>query len=384
MFLAQTYYLSIGEEELVATISIGLGFASLIWWLGDFGGSYIVQRLITLENLNVLRNFIFLRFVVAAVISLLMYNTFVFFDFGGEVYSDITRYSSFLIVLGALNLTGYLDSKQINNYFGPFATLGWVFASVYYVAVAAGYFEVDALYFSLCFYAGFGLYVFAQWIFICFYHDLEINLITYDSKVWSYFNEAAIYTSGFFVSQIYGRSIPLIIGAQFGMSLGGLYVYAKTIVNISSQVITFIRRLEFKRVIAAGFYGSLEPAMFLKSQRLSMLGMIITLLGSLFFLFVLDKWNVINYSNDEIIFILSCLLLVVPWFFASAITQVYVAYGKQWPYLFSLLLSSTVSVVFIFVLNKVVGVYVIVLAEVLMFIVQMSILYFFWRRYREC
>lgn len=384
MFLAQTYYMMVGSEELLATIGIGLGFSSLIWWVGDFGGSYIVQRLILNECRNILWNFILLRCAFAIFVACILYSLLTYIGFEGEVYKDITRYSSFLIILGSLNVTGYLDSHKVNHIFGPLASLGWLFSAILYFLISFGCVDLNAAYFSASFYVGFGMYVFLQWVYIIVKDEVKITSVKYDERVWRYFYEAAVYTASFFASQVYGRFVPVILSSLFGMSLAGLYIYAKSFVNISSQLISFVRRLEFEKILLDDFSSAIKPVRLVTQQSKSFFGMVVTMLLSIMFVVLMVSLEFINYTLLEVLFVLLCILMLVPWFFASAVAQVFIAFGYQWPYLGAIYASSLVSVVLIYSLNGSIGLYSVIVAELLMFILQLIVLYFFRNSRNEC
>lgn len=382
MFLVQSWLLYKGLFNVLAYTGIGLGILTLIQWTADMGGTFILSRYTERNELdNKLIPFFFARLLFSIFIYSTLYLVLLLVNFDTIVVDII--YAGILIpILWAFNITGILDNKKMNSVTGPLSGISWMLASLAIITSIAFQLEEIGIIVGLAYSIGIVITLIIQYFtikkanlnFTIEYHDLF-------KKTIKEFIHGGYYSLGYISAQAYARSLPILIEKYIDVKTAGMFLYAKSFVNILSQLIYFIRRVEFSNVVKKCINNTKQNILVtILDQKLTKIAIIIILFLSIILTFTA---HIISDENiSKTLTIMSILiLLIILWTISSSIGQIIIAEGKTGQYAFVITLSSLFC--FLLILNNIrdIGINAIYIYEALMYLLQIMIyLYIHYRK----
>ncbi len=253
-FLAQTYMLWNQEFELVGQLGILLSLLTLGVGFADGGGTFLLQKKMANKDSRVsITSFIVARLLFTILCCLTLSLFFHIFDFGKYI-PKITPWIYIVMLISSLNLNGYLDLIKKTKITGPCSGLNWLLASI----VIFNYKSFnDSLVFSVSFFFCCGLIisVLLQWKEANLIQLLRSSSLNY-IEVKKDIGDVSKYNFIYFVNQIYGRLLPIIVLNTFGAAISGMYVYGKSVVGIINQLVVLSRRTEFAALLTKKAHGT--------------------------------------------------------------------------------------------------------------------------------
>lgn len=381
MFIAHTYLIYKQELSYVAVLGIGLGFLSLLQWLSDGGGVFLLSKQYSDKDFGEkLISFIVARLVVGLLFYFLIFFALKYFEFSEAIIS-IVSLGYAVVIIWSLNLTGVLDRLNKNKFAGPLAGLSWLFS-----AIASLVFIEDSrigFIVALSYALGLLITVSIHWYYVMTgFVEIDFsNLRGLD--VLEQFKKIISFNAAYASTQSYARILPAIVEKALGSELSGVLVYAKNVANIVSQTIYASRRSEFGNLIDTKNLPRLGYHEIFKRQRysffVSLFSMILVIMSAL----LLRVAEVDEYYVQIMDVVCIMVLLVFIWFFSSAIGQVLVAVDKVSEYAISVVLSISLAFVVIWVCIDFLGLYAVFIAEVVMYFSGCLMFLMYLREHRK-
>lgn len=362
MFIVQTYLLINNKIEIIANIGIGLGILSLVQWMSDGGGIFQLSRMIDDGKLQKNIFSLFLgRLIMGSGLFLIIYSLVLYFYENNNVV-QIIKLGWVVVILWSFNLVGILDYYSKNHMYGPFSGINWMLPAIYVYF----YSEEPNLYIgvSVSYLIGIFLMLAIQFVLIKPKFLIKISMKIDRKTIKSAFD----YNLAFLISQGYARIVPIIIDKNININTSGVYVYAKNICNLISQLCQFIRRLEFK-ILVEQFKKENSSSKIMYLQKKTLLFVLIStcsviLISGIGYKDVIGKDDVLLYMM---------LLLLIPWVIASNYSQYFISIGALKIYSRVMCYSVIISLITINYFIMYIGVYSIIVAEVLMYLFQIYI-----------
>ena len=369
MFLVQSTLVIDGQFELISQIGIALGLLSFMQWVADGGGVFLLSKINKSEISKLLPNFIASRLIFSIIIFIIFLMILKLFELNAVV-QDALYFTPLVILVWAFNLTGVIDKYEKNRIVGPVSSLNWLFSSVVLLLFTSD--ENLGFYSGAAYVLGLSVTVAVQYGIMR--KKLNLPLQFSLSSIKKFMLEIAGYNLSYISGQGYGRVIPILIDNSLNSTLAGMYIYAKNISNISSQLILFIRRVEYSRIMALLENEKIIIRQLILVQKNSIF------CGFCFFILALISFILIYYLGYVEYQLLAsiCLLMffiLIIWIFSSSLGQIFVAQGKL--LLFGMIVSSTtvLSIVFISIFIDTLGVYLVLIVECVMLSIQ-TLIYF--------
>lgn len=368
MFIVQSYLVAIGEFEQVAVIGIALGLLSLVQWASDGGGVFLLSRLEGKEGFGWrLPNFFIARFIFSICFYVLLKSGLYFFQLNIAVQQALC-FMPVIILFWSFNLTGLIDKLDKNKLAGPFSGLNWFLCSLVVLL-----FSKDN-YFG--FYLGgafsIGLLVTVVLQFFLLRNDLKVKIKVSISRVKESLGSILGYNLAYLSAQSYARFIPILIDSSLNSSVSGMYVYAKNVSNTVGQLVQFIRRIEFPRVLKLVKQSSFDVVDIFKVQKFSFFAVLSAVLLS-FLVYAVAVFFEMDKYLSVIELCVWLLILLCIWLVSSSYGQIFVAQGKLFTYGLVVSITSIISAGFVKFLIGIGGVYAVVGIEAVMLIVQIFI-----------
>ena len=200
-----------------------------------------------------------------------------------------------------------------------------------------------------------------------------VDLFSYKKVTWQKDIKAiSSYTLAFFMSQLYGRLIPILVQASINSLVAGYYIYGKSFTNITAMFVSFMRRAEFSSLVNNKKF---TLSCIFTSQKLSVL-----LVSVVFFvfliLFALNYYSLIQLSkqlSESLMIIVILQAIQVIWLGPSLLGQLFIAQGNMWPYAKIQLTATLFSIFMIYALIGSLNIYAVFLSEVTMYFLQISL-----------
>ena len=256
LFAAETILVLHGRFQLLGLFGTGFVITTLLYQLVDCGGIGLLAREVLRRDLNENDcSQIFLSFscgrMAVALICLLVAALFLPI-FGAQFWVCLILGSSVGLVAYAFNAGGLLDGLSLSGWTGitsaiPFVAVASVFPFVMNshdgayagatlgLAYSLGATVCVALQFLILWYSKFPIQPMRPRF------DLGFGLL----------GEGSVYLMGWAPGQLFFRGQILICAALLGPAAAGLLVYVKQIVSAITQVLFFVRRAEFPKLMCA-------------------------------------------------------------------------------------------------------------------------------------
>lgn len=367
MFLAQTYIISLQEFEIVAVLGIGLGLLSLLQWISDGGGVFLLSRQFSEPDFfEIFSSFIIARIIIGLSLYFLLSYTVYLLELDQQITS-ILNTGWIVVVIWSLNITGILDYTKKNELAGPVSGLCWLFSAIASVLL----YESDffGLYVGLFYITGLFVTVMVQWYVAGkseLLNDIEmpkIEIIITQIKLIISYNSAYISAQG------YARIIPILIDKVFDTKLSGIYIYAKNISNMISQLIFFSRRVEFHELVTYVISEQFSFVGVLLRQKYSLFLSVFSAFISYLMLILIHYFDYNDYF-DIVVCIAYMVSLVFGWVLVSAFGQVLLAAKRIREYSIILILSIVFGLIFLSLFLTNYGLLAVYGAELLMYFIQ--------------
>lgn len=388
VFFLLTLFLAYkGLTPQVANISIAIGVLSLIQWCSDGGGVFLLGRYYAKNILSeIIGTLYIVRLFYSIVVFIILYWLLPFF-YNNDFLHNVIRYSFILCILGSASISGLADFLGKNRIIGPFASLPWLFVTIY---VAFEYYnnEISSSDFSsiaivASYTSGFALSLIVQYL-VCakFFEGEKLKKLSYKKLV---LKEVGGYFFSYFLSQSYARLLPILVDMFLGKTTAGLFAIAKTFLNIFSQLLMFLRRVENEKIISVTEeYNSSDRvrdsankmfvALLIMSWRTSRFILAASVV-SVVTMYLAEK-SLPNLSGRMIViwwFISISLSSLVIWNYSSIIGQSYIISGKTTEYAIILFISLVINILINIYSFSIIGLWSIIMAEIIMYFSQVAI-----------
>lgn len=328
MFLSQTYVIYSGGLELVGSVGIGLGLVSFFQWIADMGGVFLIPKYASKSRVS-LCGFLVGRVLFAVPLACLVLFCLEFLDLG-SVVNGILECVVCVIFVGALNMTGLVDSVKKNKYVGPLSGLSWFFAAMALILfIEDGGNELGVIV-GWSYFSGLLLSIILQFVVVRSELAAYFRQLVYVAfrDVVNGISEGFYYSLSFISNQAYGRLVPVMISKYLGLEVTGMFVYARHVVNMFGQIMMFSRRVEFESLLNFEFQEYTFHSL-LRTQMISFF------IGVLCFIFALVIYGLSFYVSllsdfnqvSKIMIWLSGILMLFN--FSSLYSQFFVAKGKM-------------------------------------------------------
>ena len=359
-FLAQTYLVVGGGLAYVGSLGIGLGLLSLVQWVSDCGGIYVVRTLASQNNKNWLYGFMLARALL--VFLLVVCGSFILpvGEWAGSGVNEVVFWIPVVALISCLNLLGYLDLLGRNKWSSVLGGLPWLLASM--AAVLLG--EENIKFVGGAYAAGLFVSVLIQYCegrkyLMGFTSGHPLEIIKIMKLIFGY---VMVFING----QVYGRIVPVLVANFLGATVAGAYVYGKGVSNVIGQFVSYSRRIEFGAVCAV-IKGKVTISSVL---RLNFFSYCVSFFVSLLAAICLSYMYLYKYI-DGLVYNVTLILLAVNflWVLVSSFNQFCIA-KKRYLYIW-LVQIVTITLSLVVMGNfAALGLFYVFFAEVLMLGVQ--------------
>lgn len=275
LFALNTYLVAIGELGLVGELGLAIGFLYLFLWILDLGGVYYLTRAVVENALeDKWRQVILGRLCLGVPVSLAAAATLLWWPTRSlELQIMLTA----LVLIGpiwAFNLLGLLEGRDLAGVGGLFNNLAVLLASSQAAFQIFSNGVLDGTSIGIAFAIGALMTVIVQYVLLV----RTLRMISLRSGDWwprrkiivEFLRFGIAFSLSHLPAQAYARLVILLISQVLGSAVCGVYVYVKGVVNIWAQVVTAVRRVEFRALTAMLAKGKLGYWEALARQRMSL------------------------------------------------------------------------------------------------------------------
>jgi len=379
MFLAQSWLVIQGELAFIGQVGLGLAGLSLAQLVADFGGTFILSRQAArgrgdgyFASANIVRVIVGLL-AAGILLAVALYA-------GGPIEKAVIVGGTAAICFWSVNLVGMLDGLGRSSISGPISGLSWLFASIGLFlhdesrpvesgVLIGALFSVGAA-FTVC------------WQYIIAYRSGRrvISARPNLAEMREFAREGGYYSLANAPGQFYGRGLILISTIFLGADITGAVVYARNLVMVATQGITFIRRVEFPALARRLSCDTLDVRSMLRLQWWSICGSVVYLAFVLLALPFIPTF-VSDSSADAIPVALLCLSLPIPiWALSSSFQQAFLAVGDTRIYALVGNIGLVIATSVILGTIGVVGVYALMAGELVTYMCQAGMYYWCYRK----
>jgi hypothetical protein len=329
MFFVQTYLMSLGNVTLIGNIGIGLGILSLLQWISDMGSIFLLPKYAE-EGINNVISYFIARIIILPIIFILFYISLSFYD-PSLIVKDILLWGYVIIFINSFSLVGLVDYYEKNHLVSKLSGLSWILSS----CIVFVFIILDVNESIIGTYLG-GAYSIGLLIFVCIqWYSLKSIINSFDIKsenfklnnVMCKSYDIISYLIYFMSSQIYGRIVPMLIDKYIGVSVSGIYIYARNIINLFSQLVMFTRRVENKSLYTMAV-DEFSLRKLINMQKFSLvLGFVLIISVSILkFILVIFDIQIINLNSTMNMLIWLSFIFQI-FNFYSMFSQYYITIG---------------------------------------------------------
>jgi O-antigen/teichoic acid export membrane protein len=256
LFLAQTWLIASGELKLLGLFGFHLTLLVLASQIVDWGGLVILARNALLEGggtngwAEALESYWALSFVRLSIAFLFTITISIYISL-----IDIGFSYSYLLVsvpgliIWSFNVSGLLDGLRSSGLTGLTIPIPY-FVSAIALLFAEHLSYVEAgIVLGAAYLLGIVITVVVQWIIL---KKLGFPLCYIRPKkalVYKMAKEGAIYLAAFLPGQVLLRIQILFSNLILGIEASGVFIYGKQIINMVNQMVAFVRRVEFPKLV---------------------------------------------------------------------------------------------------------------------------------------
>lgn len=376
MFLAQTWLVTNGLLSDVGDVGLGLMTLSLAQWTIDWGGLVLLSRHAAESDdtqyvigANLVRMLMAVPVTVALLLSVYLFPV-------SPMLHGILWGGSGIIFFWACNLSGYLDGKGCSYYSGLIGNLSWLVASLSIFAIKDIGTYQSGLVIGLSYLFGGIVTVILQYALASFFNVQISPGLPKTNDMIHFFREGLVFNFANILTQIYSRGLVVVVKFFLGAEVGGIYVYIRNVISSVMQGISFVKRVEFPKIVKLARANKLNVIYLIQTQYWSIGASFLFFISILVGYFSLNDKFLIEYRNimEGLLFFAS----VVPvWSISSAMGQITIALERL--DVFAKIISSglSLSIMITVIFIERFGLYVIVASEIAMFIFQI-LLYVHW------
>jgi len=377
MFAAQTYLVFLHEMEVISIIGIGVGLLSLLQWASDGGGVFLLSKQYAEPDfLEKFSSFLIARIIIGGSFCFLFVLGAITIELNAQIISML-GVGWVVVVLWSLNITGILDRVKKNQIAGPMSGLSWLFSAI---AVACFYKNMNlGVIVALAYSFGLLVTVVIQW-WVAVKAGLILNFERPSfKKVIEQLKLIALYNAAFIAAQGYARLIPILVDRLVSAEISGIFIYAKNVANMVSQVILFSRRVEFSGLVDFTQSKKFSLIGVLLRQKYSLVLSIMAAFFSLLFVVFIHYFDFNVYYNVAIAS--SCMVcLVVGWVIVSSYGQVLLAVERTKEYALVVVIGVAVGLLVLGFFLEDYGLLAVYGAEILMYLIQGGLYLFIVKR----
>jgi len=256
LFLAQTWLIASGELKLLGLFGFHLTILVLAAQIVDWGGLVILARNALLEGggtngwTEALEGYwalCFVRLSIAFVFTIIISIYSSYIDIGFS-YSYLLVSVPGLIIW-SFNVSGLLDGLRSSG------LTGLTIPIPYFISAIALLFSEHLSYaeagtvLGAAYLLGIVITVVIQWVIL---KKLGVPLSYIRPKkvlVYKMGKEGAIYLAAFLPGQVLLRIQILFSNLILGIEASGIFIYGKQIINMVNQMVAFVRRVEFPKLV---------------------------------------------------------------------------------------------------------------------------------------
>jgi hypothetical protein len=253
VFLAQTWLLGTGEQRLLDTFSVCITGVVLAFYIVDWSSPVTLVSGMLNSRYAAYSNVLFwscsvVRLAVCAMLTLAaILSTYFLAD------AQYIRFYAFGagvgIIATAFNGIGVLDGLRLSRWSGLFSAFPFVASAATIPFVVHLSHEVAAFWLGLAFSAGSVLSVAGQHLVISRAGTKLVPISVRRKWILRSFKEGGAFLLGWLPGQIFYRSQVLFCASLVVGTSVGEFLYAKQIIVGVSQLLFFLRRVEFPDLI---------------------------------------------------------------------------------------------------------------------------------------
>ena len=360
-FLTHAYFIRAGHADLVGEISVGIGIVVLLQWFADFGGLTLLSG----RHRN-------RRFVMSAIVARLTI-AIVAVVLGGHIAHSwlttplaqgIVDMGRFAAIPWALNLTGYLDGLGRSGRAGVTSTLCWLLCNSATVIVLPATDMQAGRMIGGAFCLGAALTVCHQYSLI---HDRLLFRRPSLKLLKAYFFLALGCSLTQMAGIAYAKLLLVVVYQVSNPSDVGAFSLARSGVSCVQQVVAFVRRLEFPRLVNSSKRTSLRTTFALQASSLAC-----SIVLAIVALAVLVAPSSFVPAEQQALDLLCCFTMLLPlWCCATCIGQQLLADRYTWLTLATTICLSAGSLI---ITSKLIeqGISYVVLSEALMYLCMLA------------
>lgn len=382
-FLLTVYLASTGDIKFVADVSIGMGILSLIQWCADGGGVFLLGRY---QEKGILKSALGSIVSSRCVYSLIVYLGLLLLlplFYENKFVHELIKYALPVCIFGSFSLTGLVDYLGKNRIVGPLASLSWILVVLYILYCIYDVSEVSAVAVSLLYTIGFIIYLLLQYIVCRRYVSISRVCNSFDD-FFVIFKETGGYFISYFASQAYARLLPIVVDIYLGRTTAGYFAIAKMFLNIFSQMLLFLRRVENNRIIEITRENNVMTPLserFRKLLSLSFKTSKYLLLLSFISTGILITAVFIHPSLSRQFIVITFYISItiggmVFWNYSSILGQSFIITGNTTKYATVIVSSLSINLLINLLLFPIFHIWSIVIAETIMYIIQIFSYYY--------
>jgi len=332
LFAISSFLIVNGKLSLVGELGLVFGTLSLIIWIIDFGGIYYLTHLVVTSKVEDTAQVILGRLCFAIIVSFIVIIFYIYFPSLTFEFKTVALGVAFVGPVWAFNILGLIEAKGYAGVAGLFNNINILLASLYVSVSVINDLKIYPEFFALTYMAGTVFTVICQYYFaskyLAIFANMKISYIPEYKKIKHFIS----FGSGIALSQLPGQTYPRIliwlVNLQLGTNVGGIFVYLKNINNIIAQIITAIRRVEYRELLIS---VNSNNHTYLKLIWMQKLGIYFSTLVFIASIFIFQYYN--NETFEELtVYFPAYLLIIIFWTFASAGGQCLIAQGKSYAY----------------------------------------------------
>lgn len=374
LFILNSYLAYKGKIEIVGAFGLLYSFIALAMWSIDYAGTMYISKIVINERASECWHILLVRlFTSTIVISILIcIHLFKIFD---EFITTALLYSIlFSSIFWSFNLLGALDAARKAGFGGIIQNIN-VLLSVLYIAInEINDLKINPIIFSLTFALGTSITVTLQYLKLSKTELLNQIIFKRASFSIKALKEAFSFGTGIFMSQLPGQLYPRMLITLILQSLGGapagVFVYAKSITNMFSQLIVAIRKIEFIDLLTEASSNNSSPKRMLYLQKISIITSFIIISCAITIYALIELFAEVD---DDYIFIILFLFVFIGWVISSAAGQILIIFSRTYSYAIINSTTAALALSIAYALISYINLYAVIIAEIIMHSLQLYI-----------
>lgn len=288
LFIAQTWLIGQGELVLLGLLGFHLSLMVLASQIVDWGGLVILARTSLLNDTRVtgwneaLKNYWALCFVRLLIAALIVFIAVMYACYIQHGFSYFYVLISVLgLIVWSFNASGLLDGLRLSGVTGITVPIPYFVSAIalFYSPILTQ--SESGILLGSAYLLGVIISVVGQWIILNNLGKPVYFIRPNREIIQKVAKEGAIYLAGFLPGQVLVRFQILFSTLILGIEASGIFIYGKQVINMANQVIAFVRRVEFPKLVNTLKYKNNRT--IYASASVQKIGLILGIAGGIFF-----------------------------------------------------------------------------------------------------